>query len=78
MNIKNTGRNPPPNNYEIKSMFKKNKEKARGKTFGLSRLVIIKIKIKFIFDSQCQLREIESLQRDFLVLVNMNTNPNLT
>jgi hypothetical protein len=49
MNIKNTGRNPPPNNYEIKSMFKKNKEKARGKTFGLSRLVIIKIKIKFIF-----------------------------
>ena len=78
MNIKNTGRNPPPNNYEIKSMFKKNKEKARGKTFGLSRLVIIKIKIKFIFDSQCQLQEIESLQKDFLVLVNMNTNPNLT
>ena len=78
MNIKNTGRNPPPNNYEIKSMFKKNKEKARGKTFGLSRLVIIKIKIKFIFNSQCQLQVIESLQKDFLVLVNMNTNPNLT
>ena len=59
MNIKNTGRNPPPNNYEIKSMFKKNKEKSRGKTFGLSRLVLIKIKIKFIFISRCQLREIE-------------------
>jgi len=39
MNIKNTGRNPPPNNYDIKSLFKINKSKAKGKTFGLSRLV---------------------------------------
>jgi len=36
---KNTGVNPPPNNYDIKSVFKKNKEKSRGKTFGLSREV---------------------------------------
>jgi len=38
MNIKNTGRNPPPNNYDIKSLFKINKSKSKGKTFGLSRL----------------------------------------
>jgi hypothetical protein len=76
MNIKNTGRNPPPNNYEIKSMFKKNKEKAKGKTFGLSRLVLIKINFKFIIHSQCQQREIELLLKDFLVLVNMNISRN--
>ena len=40
MNIKNTGRNPPPNSYQIKTLFKINKEKQKGKTFGLSRLVI--------------------------------------
>jgi len=34
---KNTGVNPPPNNYDIKSVFKINKEKSIGKTFGLSR-----------------------------------------
>jgi len=38
MSIKNTGVNPPPNNYNLKSLFKKNKEKGKGKTFGLSRL----------------------------------------
>lgn len=42
MNVKNTGRNPPPNNYDIKSTVKVNKAKAKGKTFGLSRLVTIK------------------------------------
>jgi len=31
--------NPPPNNYDIKSLFKINREKAKGKTFGLSREV---------------------------------------
>jgi len=42
MNVKNTGRNPPPNNYDIKSLYEINKSKAKGKTFGLSRLVTIK------------------------------------
>lgn len=34
---RNTGNNPPPNNYNIKSLFMSNKDKNIGKTFGYSR-----------------------------------------
>ena len=38
-NPRATGTNPPPNNYDIKSLFRINQEKGNGKTFGLSREV---------------------------------------
>jgi len=36
---KNAGKNPPPNNYKITSLFNKNKTHNKGKTFGSSREV---------------------------------------
>lgn len=30
-------KNPPPNNYNIESLFIRNKKKSKGKSFGLSR-----------------------------------------
>lgn len=42
---KNAGKNPPPNNYKIASLFKINKMHNKGKTFGSSREVIFLLDI---------------------------------
>lgn len=34
-------KNPPPNNYNIESLFKRNKKKSKGKTFGFSRQAML-------------------------------------
>jgi len=34
---KTAPKNPPPNNYNIESLFIRNKKKSKGKSFGLSR-----------------------------------------
>lgn len=69
--------NPPPNNYDIKSLFKINKEKSKGKTFGLSREVCwLFLILKLI--SQCLQRVIELLQKDTPVQESININQDLT